>query len=224
MLNTFVRVLGVSASMGLAVSANAFVSWSNPNGATPLFSWANGGSDVGLFGSPQVLGNSFVFFPQQFLAISSNGGTVTTTDTLHVDLTAALGNRFTMIRIREIGQYAILGSGNVTAIGEMNIVDLAGNKPPQQAALATDPGFPINNGSGQWNGAIDLDLSAGRGIWTEIHLSIRNDLIAISNGFGDTAIISKNFVDSGLAIDIIPAPSGLALLGVAGLAATRRRR
>ncbi|MDW8263643.1 MAG: hypothetical protein RMJ35_14030, partial [Phycisphaerales bacterium] len=82
-----------AAVLGLAVAANALpVPWSNPSGTVPgLFSWSNGQSDNGLFGSPIVSGTSFTFFPTNFRAVSSNGVAQTTSDRLSFQIDVAPG-------------------------------------------------------------------------------------------------------------------------------------
>jgi len=225
MAHRSIRAWGVLAVIALAGSAaNAFVSWAQPNGSASNFSWANGGSENGLFGDPTVLGNSFLFFPSNFIAVSNNGGTTTTDDTLEFDLIAGAGFEFTMIRIREVGMYAIQGQGEANVSGLLTISDLLGLKPDVQAPLETFPDFPVNDGSGSWEGLVNADLGLVQGSWTQIHIAVHNELVAISNGMGDSVIVSKNFLDTGLAIDVIPAPGAGALLGIGCVVAARRRR
>ncbi len=216
----------IGAVLVIAGTADAFVFWTNPNGSGTFFNYANGGSANGTFGDPFLVGgNTFFFFPNHYRAEAKDGGSQVTSDTLEVDLIAHPGFKFSMIQISEVGSYSILGGGSVEAKGALKISDNNAFFSTQNAGMTTNPAMPINGaGSGSWNGLASIDLEATGQKWTNIHLVFQNDLIAITFNSGETAYIDKLAIGSGVALTIIPAPGALALLGVAGVLAARRRR
>ena len=220
--------VGIAALSALAGAAQAFVPWSNTNGSTPMFSWTGGGSDNGLFGSPVIAGNTFIFTPSNFRAQSDGGngyGMHIVGDRLEVTLTMAAGFKFDGIRIREFGDYGVFGAGSFVAVtGTLFAYDLI-NPNLYQDDLATTPGSPINSGFGSWNGLAEIDTSTVAPGITMVRIVLDNNLFAYSptSGVGGS-FIEKKFVDAGIRIDILPAPGALALLGVGGLVASRRRR
>lgn len=216
-------LLGV---LSLSCGASAFVSWAVPNGSGTFFNYANGGSTNGTFGSPFLVGgNTFLFFPDHYRAEGKDGGSQVTSDTLEVDLIAHAGFKFSMIQISEIGSYGIVGGGSVEAKGDLQVSDNNASFSTQQASMSTNPAMPINAiGNGSWDGLASIDLEATGQNWTNIHLSFKNDLIAMTFGNGQSAFIDKLAVGSGVALTILPAPGASALLGLAGLIAARRRR
>lgn len=212
-----IATLGV---MALAGSANAFVPWNNPNGVGNFFTWSGGGSDNGLFGSPTLVGgDSFVFFPQNFRAQATNGGAAQVSDRLEVTLEAFQGFRFDQITITEIGDYGIFppgSNGYVAANMAMFVTDLLNFRVASDNAT-----FDANSGVTNWSltGAVDLTLNPPD--WTKVKLVINNNLIAIAGADG-VAFIEKK-ITRGLIITV-PTPGSLALLGLGGLVAARRRR
>jgi hypothetical protein len=228
-MTNFVRVALVAGALAAATgSALADVAWSQPNGAGTFFTWANGhNTNSNLFGSPiLVAGTTFQFFPTAFTATSSNGGTVSVTDTLSVDLQALPGYQLDSIQINEGGSYALSGNtgGNVSAAGTAVLTDLV---TPRNFGAATvgNPTFPIFSGTGSWTAGALIDLAALNGgiPVTFAHLEFRNDLVAISVP-GSTATITKTFVGLPVAITIIPAPGAATVMALGGLALARRRR
>jgi MYXO-CTERM domain-containing protein len=222
----------LAAAIGAALfsgsSAMAFVPWASPTGTGSFFSWENGGSATGLYGSPILLaGDTFVFFPSEFRAQSSNGGSASATDRLEVDLIAHAGFRFSAIMIQEYGDYGIANEGSVTASGSLTIGDLNNASRSVGANLDTNPGFPVSGPvvpGASWTGSAAADLGSIVGAsWTRIHLTLQNDLLAISLP-GSSAYIQKSVLGGGVAMTIVPTPASLAVLGLGGLVAARRRR
>src|SRR4051812_46546218 len=64
------RVAAVGAALVCASQAHAFVLWANSSGSAPLFTYTGGGSNLGLFGNPNIVGNTFQFNPPAFTATS----------------------------------------------------------------------------------------------------------------------------------------------------------
>jgi hypothetical protein len=215
---TFAVIAGaVAASAG---TANAFVPWNNPNGVGNFFTWSNGGSDNGLFGSPTLVGgDTFVFFPQNFRADSTNGSVGTAHDRLEFELEAFVGFDFSQITIREFGDYGIFPPGNpgyVSANMGLFVTDL------NNFRVATDnQTFQATSGISNWTLASTTNLAAQPPAWTKIKIVLNNNLIAISGANG-AAFIEKKV--TGALIITVPTPGSLALAGLGGLAAIRRRR
>lgn len=222
LLTLFVGACALSAASSPAL---AFVPWSNPSGSAAWFTWSNGGSANGLFGSPTLVGgDTFLFSPAGFRAQSSGGGTVTKSDTLEFDLDAGPGLYFSDIMITEYGDYGLVGTagGSVTASGRLTVADRF-SPASFSGALITTPGSPITSGTGAWQGTAAVALPGLSNPLSNIHVTLTNDLIAISVG-GSISFIEKKVVGSAVALQILPAPSSLVLLGLGGLAASRRRR
>jgi len=215
-------ILCVTTAVAAAAgSAQAFVPWANDTGTASFFDWSNGGSDTGLFGSPVLVGgDTFVFFPSNFRAESIGGGSTTTYDRLQFEVEAHAGFSFSDIRITEYGDYGIIGQGSVEAGGTLFVTDLVGGGTATNN-LVTTPGSPITSGIGNWSGTAGIDASA----WGSTHLRVtmNNNLIAISLG-NSVVWIQKKVQGSAVGVQIVPTPGSLALLGLGGLAAVRRRR
>lgn len=214
---------GVVALM--STTAHAFVPWSNPSGSGSWFTWSGGGSASGLFGSPTLVGgDTFLFSPAGFRAQSTGGGLNSISDTLEFDLDAGPGLYFTDIVINELGDYGVIGApgGSVSATGVLTVADRS-SPATFSSPMLTSPGSPITSGTGSWQGAAAVALPGLVNPLSRLHVTLTNDLVAVSVG-GSIAFIEKKVVGSAVALQILPAPSGLALLGLGGLAVARRRR
>src|SRR5437016_3944785 len=96
-INALAVVAGL-ALVGAASSAQAFVPWANSSGSNSVISWQNGGSQNGLFGSPNVVADTFFFIANSnFDAQASGGSNQTTSDTLTVTVHAQPGNAFSEV-------------------------------------------------------------------------------------------------------------------------------
>lgn len=225
-----VSVAGVLATAGIA---SAQVPWVPPGGSGTFFSYTGGLSDNGLFGNPTLIGDTFQFTPSGFVANSVNGAAASVTDRMQVDITANPGQKITMIRVTEFGSWGITGIGTVNAFGSLNLVDQLNLRPPAIAGLSAGTTTPFvsplpvstPNTSGLWSGTVEIDLSAIIGPdWTKLRLVFTNTIQASSQQ-GSASFIDKKIVGGpSIFVEIIPAPSGLALLALSGIAAARRRR
>ncbi len=214
-MNAMIVSLGLLAAAG---SAQAFVPWSNANGVGSFFSWSGGGSDNGLFGSPILVGGqSFVFFPANFRAQSANGGAAQVSDRLEVTLEAFQGFSFDQVHIQEFGDYGVVNGGQVVANMGMFVTDL------NSFRVVTDNNTfsTAANGFGNWTAQTTAILSSWIPPANRIQIVLNNNLIAISNGQGSVAFIEKKV--AGIIITV-PTPGSLALVGLGGLVAMRRRR
>jgi|CXWL01.1.fsa_nt_gi hypothetical protein len=221
-------VIASTAAAAMFVSAGsalAFVPWSNPNGVGTNFSWANGGSRDGLFGSPTLIsGNTFVFFPSGFRAQSVNGTASHVSDRLEFDLFAAPGFRISGLRISEFGDYGIIGQGGQVSDGGSMFMTNLDTAETVSDNILTTPGSPITTeGFGTWTGEAEIDVSNRQPPWTRIHFVLDNELVAISAP-GGIAFIEKKVFGAGIAITIVPTPGSATLLAAGSLLALRRRR
>lgn len=230
------RIAAVASVVGVALAAGAAhaqVPWVPPSGSGTFFSYTGGLSDNGLFGNPTLIGDTFQFTPSGFVANSVNGSAASTTDRLQVDITANPGHRITMIRVTEFGSWGISGVGSVNAFGSLNLVDQLNLRPPAIAGLSAGTTTPFvsplpvstPNTAGLWSGSVVIDLTSIIGPdWTKLRLVFTNTIQATSQQ-GSASFIDKKVVGGpSIFVEIIPAPSSIALLGLSGLVATRRRR
>jgi hypothetical protein len=217
------------AVLGIAAAANAgAVPWSNPSGTVPgFFSWSNGQSDNGLFGSPIVAANSFTFFPSNFRATGTNGSAQTTTDRLSFTLDVAPGQVFDRISVTELGDFSIVNGGTVSAEAFLFVTNLngpVGPGNPNTSQMTTNPAFPLStvgNANGLWDGFVQANILANG--WTRVQVVLNNILQAVGGPNG-TATIEKKV--AGITITVfIPEPGTIGVLaGGLGMLMLRRRK
>jgi hypothetical protein len=108
-------MIAAVVALGTVNAANAFVSWTPSSGTGSFFTYSNGGSDTGLFGSPAgsgSVGNVFAFSPVDYTAPDNGNDSVV--DRIQVTLTETSSD-FDTIRVIERGSYSIVGGGSVLA-------------------------------------------------------------------------------------------------------------
>ncbi|OHB59435.1 MAG: hypothetical protein A2173_04950 [Planctomycetes bacterium RBG_13_44_8b] len=190
----------------------AVIYWSNSSGTASGFSWANGGSDKGLFGDPTLVGgNTFVFAPTNFRAESSNGISAITSDRLQFDLIANPGKEIKSIKITEGGDYGIQFEGKVSAGGAIFITNLEQYEVRKQL-FDMEPDMPIMPPpyEGLWDGQVEISNLN----WSYLRVVLNNNLIAISLP-GSTTWIEKKDFGSNVNIEIIiPEPATLFILAL----------
>jgi hypothetical protein len=230
----------VLAIVGLAGVASADVPWTPPSGSGSFFDYFLGhNSNTNLFGSPTLVGNSFQFFPSNFVAQSVGGVAAAATDQMNVQLVAHAGQQFTQIRVQEFGSWSIVGVASLQDSGTMFVTDLINPRPPGQspviASLAynvlgpvgTPNSMPITTpGSGTWSGDRTIDLSAIIGpAWTSVMLVFTNTLQAGTTGANSAGTIRKEAVSGpSIIVTVLPAPASGALLAAGCAVLARRRR
>jgi hypothetical protein len=200
--------------MGSTERAPAFTFWTNANGSGDFFDWSEGGSDNGMFGDPQLVdGDTWLFFPEAWRAESADGVPDSANDRMQVNLSAHQGQVFTSIRIREAGDYGILGDGAVSASGSAFAANTS-SYALGSGVLVTNPTMPVDVGDGPWEAETVIDLDD----WVDFTLVFDNNLLAIS-GAGSISFIEKKVV----AITFTPEPGSLLMLASGGLMLIRRR-
>lgn len=203
-MNSIVRVAGMAVLVAaIAPAANAIVQWTNPSGVALDFTWSNGYTNSDFFGSPTIVGNTFIFTPTAFNATFGNPKT----DTLQVTI-SAINGPITGIIIREFGTRSH-STGNVVS-ATLFTRDLNVPEFPQfqdQMSVTNGAGAPI-----PWSG-----IAVRNGIsMNSLQLSLTNNLSAALSG----RFVEKTRVE----IEIVPTPGAIGLLAGASLLAVSRRR
>src|SRR5262245_48412816 len=151
-MRTLITRSAVVAVVALAGVARADTPWGGgmASGSASFFDWANGhNSNSNLFGTPTLIGDTFYFFPSNFVAVSNNGVPGTATDTIDVDLIIHSNFKFDGISVTEYGDYSIDGAGgSVDCQGVMNIND-PGNNRLFGDNMAFSQAFPATSGVNQ---------------------------------------------------------------------------
>jgi hypothetical protein len=221
-------VTAVVALMGIILLAGhasaAEIPWSNPSGSTDDFFWSNGRTDNGLFGSPTVVGNSFVFFPSNFIATSSNGVAGQISDRLAFTLIMKPDVELIAVTMNEAGSYSITGVGTVNAQGGLFVKNLGGAGTVNATMIST-PSMPHSTESqaaGLWNGTANAVVPQG---WTQVEV-VFNNILQATTGERSAAAIEKLTAEPIVVTFVIPEPAtaSLLLLAVGGLLVRRRAR
>ncbi len=196
----------------LFASAQAAVVWSEPNGSTAYFDWANGQSLNGLFGDPVPVDSStFVFFPSMFRAESFDRQTDSISDILEFELIAHSGYSFQSISIVEYGDYGILGNGLVKVSGTLSVENLDTEDTVNNDLINDLPErFPAD-AFGLWQAWAGIDIAEAD--WTHLRIKLENNLFVVS-GSDSASWIEKKVLGNAIAVRIIPEPATIATLGI----------
>ncbi len=228
--------IALSAVVSMAGAASAQL-WGGgmDHGTASWFDWSNGHNTTNLFGSPFLVGDTFYFTPQNFVANAVDGATSHVTDSFEVDLLVHAGFKFDGIHVAEYGDYTMTatnpapaGPSSVSSAALLETTENIGAHRTASTPLSF-PGLPISSMTSlnnTWSGSGDQNLAALESgtPFTNIHIKVTNDLIAISGGNGMAAEIRKTVFGGQMAVTIVPAPGAAGVLGLAGLLASRRRR
>jgi hypothetical protein len=231
--------------LGAVKSAQAAVTWLNPNDPNPAdptrdYFYTGGQTDNQLFvaagTNPLLAPSSIVFTPTNFIAQASNGNAAITSDRVQFDLHIKPGKELKGFEVDELGDYQIAGAGPntfVKATGFLQLINLDALPTFLQDTLDTSPAALSTTGlfantpqpgdpSGiLWFGT-DQIVNIPQG-WMNIRVIINNVLQANSN-VGTSAQIQKKFTTGGVTIDlIVPEPATIGLLGFGALLLVRRR-
>lgn len=237
-------VIAGSASVS---SAAVYGNFSSPSGTV---SYLNVQDVNGLFGAPTVVGNNLDFDPLNFETQCASPGCPpapsSVSDTLILDIKSIPGQIIDTVVMSEAGDTTLDSFLNAFAattvvanvfidVLEVNGVPIIGLN-DNAAMVFTNGGnyqstdLPIGYGTRSWTGLLSFNVNnvitahGGSGQATLVRISLSNTLTAFAAS-GATARIQKKDVD-GLAITVVPEP-GTALLmalGLAGLAASGRRK
>jgi hypothetical protein len=241
------------AALGSAVIALAGSgAWAAPilwspthTGSAIGFNYTNGQTTNGLFGSHTLTASTFSFTPSGFIANAAlplQGRT--TTDRLSVRLDANTPAPLQTITITESGTWKIVGTGQVKVFGSLfaTRLDPTGfgtrwndtlkiiykedtDDTSLGVNLVTLNSNPVGSANdifkeGVWTASVQLNLASSNVNTAQIVLD--NILQAASStGQGSSSQIAK----TGFTLTaVVPEPTSVALLGIAGLALMRRHR
>lgn len=219
----------VVVASALALIASAAVAaptdWDQPSGSQSAYTYSNGQSSDGLFGSPAVYTNGFIFAPPGLVASTTAGGFNEKSDTVSVILNAKPNTVFTNIGARLKGDYsAIFGLSGVDSNATLRIYNLdAPGSQPITSPLAFDPTFPRwsldEKPAGEFAGAGASVIPAS---WRNIRVELTDYVSAAS--LDSTALIQTK----GLNIDVetasVPLPAAVAVAPILGVLAWKARR
>jgi hypothetical protein len=210
------------------------------------------GDNPPLFGPPTVTGDSIDFDPVGFNAASQNGGTDITDGNLTFMIKAKPGHAITNLTIAEAGDLTLGGFGTDTTFASvttrifLDVVEVDGV--PINVVSNNNLSIPFNPSGGtfglgtdggggplysdNWSGQAAINVNnflTSQGVpfvfgATKVNINLDNTLLAISQQ-GTSALIAKKNAN-GVVITVNtpePATCLLALVGLAGLAASRRR-
>lgn len=185
---------------------------------------------MGLFGQPQISGDTLFFTPVNFEAQSLNGaGYAFTNDTVNVTVTAHSGMSFDSVNLLERGDYLLLGSGSSADVGgQLRVFDTAMPLTDLSSSIAsssplTMTGLPTKN----WDSNTSVDVSAWNTA-TTLNVTIENLLLTSTSTPTSLAFAEKKF--SGLSLVTTPVPEAetytmmLSGLGLIGFMVARRKR
>jgi hypothetical protein len=183
---------------------------------------------LGLFGTPSLIGNSLVFNPTTFSALSSSDTWTLSNSTIGLTIVADAGFTLAGADLVERGDYLRFGAAStVFATGQTRSYDF--RDPAVETTVAISGATPdllaahdlpiVTN----WEATSSQTFAAGA---TEVHLTIQ-DLLAGNAGTGGLAFIEKKYVALSTIVSAVPEANQylmlLAGLGIVGVLHGRKR-
>lgn len=197
-------------------------------------------STLGLFGTPQLLGDYLVFTPNSFDAQSLNGGgtDITSSAATGIQLVAHPGYEFGSLSMDAVGDYLMQGAGTSVGVsGSLTASDAARPVTLTTSNIVVPSPLNIANGVVQnWSGSGAINdatptVTPGYNPWlaqaSTIDVQLASMLTASSTVPASQAFIQEKFGSVELVIDpmAVPLPSAfwLGLSALAGLLPFARR-
>ncbi len=187
-------------------------------------------SQLGLFGTPQLQGDTLYFLPSEFTAQSRNRqGYDITRSTIQILVeTKSSGYSLGQIGLKEDGDYFKLGTGTSVGVGGAMVVTKFDNvydriwNPIVSVSDFSQVTSPGNFSTSLWEAYASADLT-GKG-WNKTWVTIENIIFAGSTVRGSAAFIEKKFVS--LTASAVPIPGAAWMLGagLVGLVVIKRRQ
>lgn len=216
--------------LGQAISGAAYSASVTLTGTNVNFNFDD--TLLGLFGQPNVSGNSLYFTPVNFDAKSSNGsGYAFANDTMNIKVTAHDGWSFSSIGLIERGDYLLLGAGSSAQVaGQIRVFDVA--SPLIDVTDNIDAVSPLNLSGASthnWTANAAVDLSGWQSTQA-VNVTVENLLLASTSAPSSLAFVEKKFLGLTPVLSAVtPVPEAdtyammLAGLGLVGWATMRRR-
>ena len=236
-MNKFLRNMRpVAVGILLATSGLVSAATVTLNGSDVSFTYDD--TNMGLFGSPTVSGNTIFFTPTNFKAVSTNGeGLVITTSTVNFVVTPNQGKAITSLALTERGDYSLDGEGSSVGIGgQMRVFSMNDPINVADSSFITSASDLTTNDNlyHNWTAGAGVDLTGAQ--WSKtsaVNMTLENVLEATTSGSGPSkAFIEKKFAGVGITVGLVPPASvpvpaamwlfGSGLLGLMGVA--RRER
>lgn len=162
---------------------------------------------MGLFGAPQVAGDSLIFTPTDFKATSVQAnGAVSVTHSIDIKISLKPGFNFVSLDLLERGDYLLFGPGTNTAdvSGMLSLTDsthtldivLDSTNPLDIAGLPTQNWEVVVADLTGWVPALDLTLT--------------NTLTASTDNANGIAFVEKKF--AGITVSTVPEPATLTMM------------
>ena len=223
-------LVAAAATAGLFLGSNAQAVVQTVGGTNVWFKYDD--AMLGLFGTPTVVGDSIFFTPTNFVAQSLDGaGTKVTAGTLNIRILPKANYDLNGISFTERGDYLLRGAGSSVGItGQIRVFDVNNFLNEETAFFATTLPMNINDGNlHNWAAVASVSLADAKyDPTTEFNLTLQNRLTAFTQPgvLPSEAFIEKKFTGGSLVVTAVPEPELYLLmsLGVAGLAAWRRRK
>lgn len=196
---------------------------------------------LGLFGTPIVSGDSLVFTPTSFSAVSNNGaGFVLANQTINVEIRALTSSfEVSTVSLVERGDYYLVGAdAQVGVSGQIRMFDLDDpiNNEVTGSIVAAAPFnvvsvLPTLN-TVNWQSNASATAGSGwggvDGMVSGVNLTIENLLFAKTLAVGSSAFIEKKFAGTTIVITAVPEAHTygmmMAGLGLVGFMARRKSR
>lgn len=220
---TALAVLGMSAAL---FAGNAMAAIQSLEGTNVFYSFDD--AALGLFGTNatvSVSGDSLIFAPTAFNAVSTGAMPAFTFQTLNVTVTAKSLYQLTAFDLAESGSYTRSSGTSVGVTGTFTVLDdYEGMINTDVTSFATTP---FSAASGVWNTAANLTVPVtgwgNNGVVNSVILTISNQLF-VTGGAGE---ILKNAITVNTSVSPVPEAETYAMmlagLGLVGFMARRTR-
>jgi hypothetical protein len=215
-------ILSLAAVTVLGSSAIASpVNWATPAGSQPTFDYSAGQSVNGYWGDGVGLPNGFSMFPGGFNAEGSNDNNAQTSDTVSVILNAKPNHVFSRISAGLLGDWSILGGGNVGGSGELRVTNLT-TLQTVSAPLTFDtlPHVTQSDAENKFSGLGEIILPAG---WNDVKVEV-DGLVSAYGSPNGTSFIEGKVGNIGVETAVVPLPAAILAAPAAIWVAARARR
>jgi hypothetical protein len=229
MMNTYKKAkLGHWASsflLAVSVFASMQASASTVTISGASFSVSYDSANLGLFGTPTIVGNDIVFSPSAFSTSTSGidvGNFLNSTGIF--DVYSNPGSTISALSISESGSYTLSGTGGYAEVdGELQAIDLSTAN--QTAPLFSSYLDTTDGISHSWTAGTGIDLSTSSLAGTQgVRLTVQNNLIVYA--MDGSASLDKSSVTIHVDTAVVPIGDPFTLLitgmGLLGLAARRK--